>query len=133
MQRYRGWRKPVALLLIVLFLFSSAGVTLYAHACTCKGSSVSFSPEKKCCCTHSKAAGDCCKDTALVLKIKGKYQPADGLGWALSKADLAGSPVAVSGILLQARLPEMQAFYRSNNSPPFLPVPLFLLDRSILI
>lgn len=130
---YHEWKKPVALLLGVIFLFSSLGLTLYAHNCPFKGSSISFSPEKKCCCSSdSKTSDNCCKNKAHQIKIKGKYCPAKGL--EIKAVDF--TVFSVQLILfdsLQVGLVQKQSFHYSDPSPPSTDVPIFILDRSILI
>lgn len=132
MQLHTEWKKPAALFLSFLFVVSSLASTLYAHNCSCATTTVSFSAKKNVC-THCKPSNDCCKEKACFIKISSRYFATQASELSLSKSILpASSFVAVNNLLNLGRINE-QNFYRSDILPPFSSVPLFILDRSILI
>lgn len=127
------WKKPAALLLSFLFLFSSFGLTLYARDCSCPITTFSFAAKNKCGCTYSKPGNDCCKEMACFIKIKSKYFATQAPDPNLSKYMFSPSSFVVIDDFLYSNIAKQQSFSRFDNSRPLLPVQLFIFDRSILI
>lgn len=131
---YTCWKIPVVLLLAVLFLFSSFGFTFYAHHCPYKGSSVSLSAEKSCCCsTDSITEDNCCKNKSYQVKIKGKYQAAKGFDVQFAKTEFTLPPYEIVDVNVLLAIENSKWLLYSNSSPPKIATPIFLFVRSILI
>lgn len=130
---YYFWKRPVALLLGILFLFSSFGFTFYAHYCPFKGSSVSLSAEKSCCCATGGKEDKCCKNKSFQVKIKGKYQVVKSLDVQFAKVEFSPPPYEILEVNVPLAIENDKRLLYADSSPPKIATPLFLLFRSILI
>jgi hypothetical protein len=69
-------KKAISILLLFIFLFSSAGFSINAHYCKGKLQSVNLLfIHKECTCGKKKMPKDCCKNKTEIVKIKDNYIP----------------------------------------------------------
>lgn len=131
---YKDWKRPVALLLGILFLFSTFGFTFNAHYCPYKGSSVSLSPEKGCCCSADATTEDnCCQNKSFQVKIKGKYAAPKSIDVQFAKAEFAPLPYDIVEVKVLLSVGSSIRLLFSDSSPPKIATPIFLFVRSILV
>ena len=125
-------KKAGAILLLVLFAYSSFGFTIYYHECPYKGTSVSFIAEKHCCCSNKgEMPKSCCKNHGKQIKIVDKYSLAE------TPVLKPVEPLLIPNFFIPAytvfnKVNLKDAFNYSDHSPPEH-CPLFLFDRSLLI
>jgi hypothetical protein len=128
-------KKVSAAFLLSVFLFSSLGFTINYHYCPYKGSSVSFTAEKDCCCSASSEKPDnCCKNKAEQVKINDNYQLAKTL--ELKPFDVTQEIIYLIPFndFVFIKSTQKQTFHYADTSPPGASsVPLFIFNRSILV
>jgi len=130
---YKNWKKPVAFVFALVFLFSSFGFTYYTHHCPLKGSSISFFSEVTCCCAQDgESDKGCCKNESGQIKIEDTYNVAKSLAFGIAGFIPTALLNEIHFTCTPAIVEERQLF-ESNNSPPQNPIAIFLFDRSILI
>ncbi len=132
---YKNWRRIVALVLAVVFLFSSLGFSYYTHYCPFKGSSVSlFSEKSSCCATDDESDNGCCKNESGQIKINDSYNASKGLDFSIDKQILKAVSQQIITLHISVVTENEKQLYQTDSSPPGLySVAIFLFDRSILI
>lgn len=118
-------KKLVVILLLVLYGFSSTGMTLHFHYCCGKLAKVELTPVKDTCGKeHKNSKKPCCDEKQLSLKVKADHKGEEAAKLLLAPATLPKSYSAFSATNPgQGRqlLPHLFA------PPPLNSTPLFVL------
>lgn len=128
---YGRWKKPAALLLLLLFFLGTTGFTVSIHQCPIKGTSASFFNANKCVCPTPDTDG-CCKDLVKLLKVRGKC-------FHQEESPLLLKPVFLSHIqlynvlFLALNIEAASPFFYAYTHPPVNFPTIFILDRALLI
>lgn len=128
-------KKILSILLSLLIVVTSSGVSLSLDYCPFqKKTTLSFNEEKSCCCGGDQSMpDDCCNKTKIVVeKIKDNYTPT--IHSTISPAQIILLAVTYTeSFLFLTPVSQIQSSFLSDSSPPNTPVPLSILYRSILI
>ncbi len=126
-----------ALLISILFFYilSTTGLTFHAHYCGGRIASVSLTSDtkKKCACGIENMKKNCCKDKHQFFKVKDLYKcAADTKAPEASLCTLfCGKRLLIATV--NRTIGETSCEFRIDDPPDKLPLPVYLLNRVLLI
>lgn len=129
-------KRIASILLMLLYLVPSIGVTVSKHYCGGKVTSVSFSPIKmghKCPCGSKKMKKGCCKDEAAFFKLSDEQQKTQQLARNVVKITDFQSAISSNLAFYHEAPPLSTLFNRSSHPPDNLKLPLYIRYRVFLI
>lgn len=113
-------KRITVILLMFLYLLPAIGVTVSAHYCGGKVTSVSFNPfdtKHKCPCGSKKMKKDCCKDETKTFKLKNEQQKAHQFTLKVFKV-FTFQPVLVDNFTFSYQQPLILNDYSTTDHPP---------------
>ncbi len=124
-------KRATVILLLVCYLIPAIGVTVFAHYCNGKLSSVSFQllGTEKCKCDRKKMKKDCCKTVNCKFKIQSEQQQTPKFTIYISKAFSVQPAILHSNNTDVFSAPVEKDFYNQHPPPLQLKQPLYLLNR----
>lgn len=124
-------KKIAIIFLIFLYLVPAIGVTVSAHSCDGKVTSVSFNSfdtKHKCSCGSKKMKKDCCKDQTTTIKIDDKQQQTQLVSCKGVKVT-AFQPAISTNLTIGYKTPFLltEPEYNAQTPPDDIKHPLYIL------
>lgn len=113
-------KRATVILLMFLYLIPAIGVTVSAHYCGGKITSVSFNPfdtKHKCPCGSKKMKKDCCKDETATIKLDDKQQKAQQAFYKVVKVT-DFQPAVSTTLTLDYKTPLLLTEFDHSSHPP---------------
>ncbi len=125
-------KRIVVISLMFLYLITAIGLTVSAHYCDGKITSVSFNPfdtKHKCPCGSKKMKKDCCKDETTTIKLSEEQQKTQQFICNVIKAP-DFQPAILTNLIFDYRTPPLSTDFNYNTHPPDdIKNPLFIRHR----
>lgn len=129
-------RRITVILLVLLYLVPSIGVTVSTHYCGGRVTSVSIKfldNRHKCPCGSKKMKKGCCKDEASYFKLSDEQQKTQKLSCAFVKINDHQPPVSNQLSLFYETPLLLQPFNHTTHPPDIFKPPLYIRHCVFLI
>lgn len=113
-------KRITVILLMFLYMIPAVGVTVTAHYCGGKVTSVSFNPfdtKHKCPCGSKKMKRDCCKDKTTTLKLDETQQKTQQISCNFMKVTNF-QPVIPTNLIFDYHTPLLSTEFDYSTHPP---------------
>ncbi len=124
-------KRIAVIILMFLYLIPAIGVTVSAHYCGGKISSLSlkFADTHKCACGNKAMKKDCCKDETKTFKLKDSHQ--FSTSYLIDDNKQIDFQTALAALLIFPDYVEFIStdFYGKNHPPDNIKLPLYIQNR----